>query len=211
MDPDVPPPGPPAAVAAPYRAGSRADFDRLYVESRPRLLQTLTALLRDPATAEDCVQEAFTRAYAVWGRWKPTAPPEAWLHRIALHVAISQRRRERLRSAEELVRRLGRPPVGADPAAAGERLDLRAALRRLPPRQAAAIILRHLHGYSNREIGTALGIPERTVASRLAAARRRLARELGVPAGADGSVEELGTSAESGVLSVMQPDTRRPD
>ena len=41
-------------------------------------------------------------------------------------------------------------------------------------RQAAAIVLRHYHGYTNRAIAQALGIPERTVASRLAIAKQRL-------------------------------------
>ena len=56
---------------------------------------------------------------------------------------------------------------------------LRQELRALPPKQAAAIVLRHLHGYSNREIALTLGIPERTVASRLAAAKARLKVRLG--------------------------------
>jgi len=52
-------------------------------------------------------------------------------------------------------------------------------VRRLPGRQAAALVLRYFHGYTNREIGAALGVPERTVASRLISARRRLLKELG--------------------------------
>jgi DNA-directed RNA polymerase specialized sigma24 family protein len=40
-------------------------------------------------------------------------------------------------------------------------------------------VLRHLHGYTNREIALTLGIPERTVASRLAAAKARLKARLG--------------------------------
>jgi RNA polymerase sigma-70 factor (ECF subfamily) len=55
-----------------------------------------------------------------------------------------------------------------------EQSDLVTALRKLPPKQAAAIVLRHYHGYTNREIAISLGVPERTVASRLAAARTRL-------------------------------------
>lgn len=53
------------------------------------------------------------------------------------------------------------------------------ALRRLAPDQAALIMLRHHHGYSNREIAAALRIPETTLGSRLAAAKRRLRAELG--------------------------------
>lgn len=51
-------------------------------------------------------------------------------------------------------------------------------LHALPPRQAAALVLRYFHGYSNREIGQALGIPERTIASRLIRARARLRERL---------------------------------
>jgi RNA polymerase sigma-70 factor (ECF subfamily) len=60
-----------------------------------------------------------------------------------------------------------------------ERSDLIRALRKLPPKQAAALVLRHFHGYSNREIAAALGVPDQTVASRLASARKQLQALLG--------------------------------
>lgn len=157
------------------RPGNAADFDRLYSESFSRIRATLYALLRDLAEAEDCTQEAFVRAYRSWARWRPEAPAEAWVHRIALNVAISHRRRRRTTAV--LHDRL-RAPEDTGTAALAERDDLLRALRRLPPRQAAAIVLRHLHGYTNREIAASLGVPERTVASRLAAARARLRRDL---------------------------------
>jgi RNA polymerase sigma-70 factor (ECF subfamily) len=159
-----------------YRPGVREDFDQLFRDSYQRILFTLTGVLRDPAAAEECAQEAFVRAYRSWDRWKPDAPAEAWVHRIALNVAISHRRRERLRGLSEVITRKGRPENnGHDPEGAVALAD---ALRRLPPRDAALIVLRHHHGYSNREIAAALGSPESTVASRLAAAKRRLRDEL---------------------------------
>jgi RNA polymerase sigma-70 factor (ECF subfamily) len=159
-----------------YRPGEREDFDRLFRDSYQRILFTLTGILRDSAAAEECAQEAFVRAYRAWGSWKPEAPAEAWVHRIALNVASSYRRRERLRGVSEVLRRRSRPELnGHDPEGAVALAD---ALRRLPPSDAALIILRHHHGYSNREIATALGAPESTVASRLAAAKRRLRDEL---------------------------------
>ena len=94
-------------------------------------------------------------------------------------MAISDRRHQRIRQAGEIIRRLGRPPAGADPAVEAERSDLMAALKKLPPRQAAALVLRHYHGYTNREIAAALGVPEQTVASRLGAARKQLQATLG--------------------------------
>ena len=161
-----------------YQPGSLDDFDRLYRNSHERVLRTLLGILRDLPAAEDCVQEAFVRALRAWPRWRPDAPAEAWLHRIAINVAISHRRRERLRELGEIVLRLGRPiasPAADDPAWSS---DLLAALRRLPPHQAAVIVLRFSHGYSNREIAVAFGVAESTVASRLAAAKAGLRKEL---------------------------------
>jgi RNA polymerase sigma-70 factor (ECF subfamily) len=169
--------------AAAYQAGSAEDFERLYRSSYSRLLGTLVGVLGDRAAAEDCAQEAFVKAYQAWPKWRPDAPAEAWLHRIALNVAVSLQRRQKLREAGELVRRLGRPVPPPDPAQEAERNELIVALRRLPAKQSAAIVLRHYHGYTNREIAYSLGVPERTVASRLAAAKTRLRALLGEPMG----------------------------
>jgi RNA polymerase sigma-70 factor (ECF subfamily) len=134
----------------------------------------LITVLGDKAAAEDCTQDTFERAYKNWSSWRPDAPVEAWLHRIAINVAVSDRRKVRLRQAGELVRRLGRPSPPPDPASLAERSDLIRALRKLPTKQAAALVLRHFHGYSNREIAASLGVPDQTVASRLTAARKQL-------------------------------------
>src|SRR2546426_3139207 len=125
-------PGQPVPGPA-YRPGSPEDFDQLYRNSYSRILGTLIGILRDRAAAEDCAQEAFVRAFRSWRSWKPDAPAEAWLHRIAINVAISYRRHERLRDVGELLRRLGRPEPGADPADLAGPDDLVRALRRPPP------------------------------------------------------------------------------
>ncbi len=124
-------------------------------------------------------QDTFERAYRNWKSWRPDAPAEAWLHRIAINTAISERRRSRLRQVGEVVRRLGKPAAPPAPASLAERSDLVRALRRLPTKQAAALILRHYHGYTNREIAAALGVPEQTISSRLGTARRQLQVTLG--------------------------------
>jgi RNA polymerase sigma-70 factor, ECF subfamily len=166
-------------VVEKYEPGSTADFERLYRNTYRRILGTLITLVRDRPTAEDCAQETYERAYRAWAGWKPDAPVEAWLHRIAINVAISDRRHQRLRQAGELVRRLGRPPAGPDPSTVAEHSDLIRAIKKLPTKQAAALVLRHFHGYSNREIASVIGVPEQTVASRLAAARKQLQAVLG--------------------------------
>jgi RNA polymerase sigma-70 factor, ECF subfamily len=157
------------------RPGNREDFDRLYLETHPRLVRTLTAVLGDPGVAEDCVQEAFVRAWKAWPRWRPEAAVEAWMYRIALNVAFSQRRRQKLRQVTE---RLLRPSLGrADVRIASS--PLRQALSTLQPREAAAVMLRHYHGYSRAETAAILGLTERAVSLRLERARAVLVRELG--------------------------------
>jgi RNA polymerase sigma-70 factor (ECF subfamily) len=144
-------------------------------------------ILKSPAAAEDATQDAYLRAFKAWRTWKQEAPAEAWVFRIALNVAFSQRRRERLFEIGAILRRLGRP-AEPDPTESMQS-DLVRELRALPPKQATAIVLRHLHGFTNREIAAVLKIPERTVASRLAAAKARLQNRLG-----DRQQLEMGTS-----------------
>jgi len=173
------PPAPRQAPTERYEPGSDADFERLYRNTYRRIVGTLITIVRDVPTAEDCAQETYERAYRGWAKWRPDAPVEAWLHRIAINVAISDRRYQRLRQAGEVIRRLGRPVPGPDPAMIAEHSLVVQAMQKLPPKQAAALVLRHYHGYTNREIAAALDVPEQTVASRLAAARKHLQAVLG--------------------------------
>jgi RNA polymerase sigma-70 factor (ECF subfamily) len=174
-----------AAGETGYQPGDEADFERLYQASYGKILSTLTAVLGDRAAAEDCAQDAFERAYKKWDTWQPVAPAEAWVHRIAINAAVSHQRKMRLREVGEVIRRIGRPGLAPDPAVEAERRDLADAIAQLPPKQAAAIVLRHYHGYTNRAIAQTLGIPERTVASRLSAAKERLRSMLNDSYGAE--------------------------
>src|SRR6266851_2872856 len=98
------------ATSAASRPGNRDDFDRLYRENYPRLLRTLYAITGDAAAAEDCVQEAFVKAWRAWPRFRPERTPEGWLHQIAVNTAISYRRRAKLRSHRTSSRRWPRSP-----------------------------------------------------------------------------------------------------
>src|SRR5207249_9430780 len=73
--------------------------------------------------------------------------------------------------AHRLVRR---PRPRSAPAHLAAQGDLLTALHSPPPKLAAAIVLRHYHGYNNREIAAALGVSERTVGTRLRQAGERL-------------------------------------
>src|SRR5229473_1619870 len=151
-----------------FTPGSEADFEQLYQTSYGKILGTLTAMLGDRAAAE------------------------AWVHRIAINAAVSHQRKMRLREVGEVIRRIGRPGLGPDPQDRIEWRDLADALAKLPPKQAAAIVLRHYHGYTNRAIAQSLGIPERTVASRLAMAKDRVRAMLKYSYGEQGEATVIG-------------------
>jgi RNA polymerase sigma-70 factor, ECF subfamily len=189
-----------------YKPGSVEDFDRLYRSSFNRILYTIYGVIGDRAEAEDCTHDAFVRAFKAWKTWKPDAPAEAWLHRIAINVAYNHLRQRRMREVGELVRRLGRPGPGEDPANLAGGSELFRALRKLPPDQAAAVVLRHHHGYTNREIAFALGTPESTIASRLAKAKERLREELRWPKAQESKAQASGPFVSEGDARVVLTD-----
>src|SRR5260370_14546423 len=113
---------------------------------------------RNPSAAEDAPQEAYLRAFGSWKRWKRDAPAEAWIYRIALHVAFTHRRRERLHEVGEVIRRLGRPRA-PDPTESAQP-DLVRELRAVPPNQSSPLVLRHMHGSTTRDSPAAFAIPQ---------------------------------------------------
>src|SRR5215470_9377970 len=122
-------------------------------------------------------QESFTRAYGARLRYQPTAPPGAWLHRIAVNTTISHLRRQKL--ARILPMRLYQAPEDGGYSRSEARTMVESALAELSPKLRAAVYLHFYLGYSREEVAHALDIPSGTVASRIAKAmvvmRRKLA------------------------------------
>jgi len=157
--------------------GSADDFDLLYRLTFERIRHTcLVVLGGDPAAAEDCAQDAFVRAYRAWPRWRPQAPVEVWLHRIAVNVARSYKRRRMWRHLPLLSDRLASRPQLLD-----ETFVVMRALGEMSEDDAAALLLRYYHGYSGEEIAAGLGLPASTVRGRIVRARNRLRELLGDP------------------------------
>lgn len=117
------------------------------------------------------VQDAFERAMRQADFFQEVAEPRAWLRTVVVRLAVSRLRR---RAVWERVRGLLSPPSDGVPA-----LELRVALRRLPPRQRGAIVLRYWFGADTQEIAAATGLRPGSVARTLARAREALRRELG--------------------------------
>jgi RNA polymerase sigma-70 factor (ECF subfamily) len=128
-------------------------------------------MVQDRAAAEDVAQEAMLAAIRSLDRFNVRRRFEPWLHRIVTNRSIDWLRAQHghrplpLENMDDLAA----PEVREVGVAAGA-VD---ALRALDPEDRAIVVLRHVFDYTSREIGTAVGLPPRTVRTRL---RRALAR-----------------------------------
>jgi RNA polymerase sigma-70 factor (sigma-E family) len=111
--------------------------------------------------AEDLVQSTLAKLFVAWHRVQRTQSPDAYARRVLMNAYLSQRR----------LKRTTETPV-AEPAelsAAGEDADLRltllAALRKLPPRNRAVVVLRYVDDHSIESVAQALAISPAAVKS----------------------------------------------
>ena len=147
------------------------DFDAFYAATSVRVVYTLFAMTGDRAEAQDCVQEAYERAWQRWGALRGYADPEAWVRTVARRIAVSRWRKTR--NAVTAWRRHGPPPDASPPGV--EHVLLVRALRELPDAQRHALVLHHLNGLSVEEIAVETGAPTGTVKARLHRGRAALA------------------------------------
>jgi RNA polymerase sigma-70 factor (ECF subfamily) len=143
-------------------------FPILYEREYTAVYRTIRAMVLNSAEAEDLAQETFVRAYRARSRYRPDAPPGAWLHRIAVNTAISHLRRRKLQRL--LPVRLYEAPRDRDHERAEARTVVEQALEGMSPHLVAVVAMHYVHGYTRDEIAAALGIPPGTVASRIAKA-----------------------------------------
>ena len=146
-------------------------FVEWYQKAHPRLIAAVLVFSGSMEVAADSVDEACARALAHWSRVNEMERPDAWAYRVAINHAKRQLRRASL----EQRFLLRRPPEVHLPPPALEAWDV---VRRLAPRQRAAVVLRYLADLPEAEVAEILGVRRGTVASNLSDARRALARML---------------------------------
>ena len=162
------------------QSGDERAFGTLVDRYLESAYATALSVLRDAHDAEDAVQNAFIRALERIDQLKPGSPFGPWFYRVLRSTCLNLRRREVLRSHEEI-------PVsaagGRDPES-----DLRRGLTRdvvttalgeLPEMQRLAVTLYDLEGYSHQEISEILGIAVGTSRAHVHHARKTLRRLIG--------------------------------
>lgn len=169
-----------AELLAALRRGSADALAALVRRHQGSLQRAALQVLRDPADAQDVVQEAFLRVCRGREMFRGEGSVRGWLYRITLNLAIDLARRRQ--------RQAGAPvPEVADPEAPDPLEELvrreraaavRAAVADLPLHHRLPLVLREWHDLSYDEIAAALRIPVGTVRSRLHVAREALRGKL---------------------------------
>ena len=159
------------------RADVRPDLEEVFRDNYARVVATAARVLGSRDQAEDVAQEVFLS----FGRSSvPAAEAGGWLTVAATHTALNLLRSGRRRSAREEAADDGPTPVPdvADLVITREeRSSVRAALARLPHKQAAALVLRH-SGLSYAEVAAALDLSPGSVGTTVRRAESVLRKEL---------------------------------
>jgi RNA polymerase sigma-70 factor, ECF subfamily len=148
------------------------EFDDFYAASFRRLVHQIYAMVGDRDEAQECVQEAFVRAWSHRRQLDKARSPEAWVRTTAYHLAVSRwRRAVRGRRAPDRALQ----PLSQGRAPGEDRVALVDALRRLPEVQRRALVLHHLCDLPVDAVAAETGVPTGTVKARLSRGRAALA------------------------------------
>ena len=172
----------------------RAAFTDLAMEFMPSLYAAALRMTRNPADAEDLVQETYLKAYRGFESFTEGTNLKAWLYRILTNTFINRYRAKKRRPEETdledvedfyLYRRLGGlEEARASRSAEDELLDffteaeVKDALESLPETFRLAVLLADVEGFAYKEIDEILDIPIGTVMSRLHRGRKALQKRL---------------------------------
>jgi len=157
--------------------GTAAEFDEFVAARGRALMRTALLLTGDRGAAEDVVQHALMKAWLRWERIGGLEHAEAYVRAI---VVNTQRNWWRLRRSGETA--TDALPEGTAPDHAGDvsrRNDVLAALRTLPARQRAVVVLRYYEDMTEAQTAAALGCSVGTVKSQTARAFASLRRVMG--------------------------------
>lgn len=180
-----------AALVSRIQRGETRLFEQLVRRHQDAVFGTALRFLGSPRDAEDVAQEVFLRAFRGIGAFKGEAKLSTWLFRITMNLctdAVRRRKRRhrdaaRLEAMPDVADELPDPQEEA--IASEQREAVRCALESLDSRYRGVLVLAYYQRLSCNQIAAVLGVPRKTVDTRLYRGRRllraRLARDRDSP------------------------------
>lgn len=164
-----------AELVAACLAGDNRSFETLVRKYQKPIYNLARRMVRAPEDAEDIVQTVFVKAYEKLDSYKPSHQFFSWIYRIAINESINfAKKRKRLDEYESGVSGSTEetPEDEFKVDDLGEKIGEAILMLKVDYRM--VIVLKHYHDYSYQEMSEVLGIPEKTVKSRLFTARQQL-------------------------------------
>ncbi|MDJ0766850.1 MAG: sigma-70 family RNA polymerase sigma factor [Myxococcota bacterium] len=153
--------------------GDTKAFERLYRRHVPRV-NSLARWLLGRDDVDDVIQEVFIRVWEKLDTFRGNSAFSTWLHRLATNVILRKRetvRRDETRHSGSQADLEIRATKGSHP---GLRIDIEAAVGRLPSRARQVFVLHDMEGYKHEDVAGMLGISVGTSRSQLHHARMAL-------------------------------------
>ena len=158
-------------------AGDTAAFEGLVTQYQRLAFKVSLRMLGNYEDAGDATQNTFIKVFEKLSTYEPRYRFFSWMYRILINECLNIRRARH--PSEELSEEQPSGVGSSDSVEVAERRrDVRAAILSLPVHYREVIVLRHFAQMSYEEISETVGVPVKTVKSRLHTARQQLTRQL---------------------------------